>query len=326
MLGVSTLGPVELCRHRKTRELYALKRMSKGLIVQRGLRRAVTRERNIARGVMSPFVVRLFRAQAAPQSLCFLSEVCLGGELLAAYEANNLWGSMKYVRYHVAGALLGLEAIHKQHAIYRNLKPQNILLTHRGVPKLADMSLAKYVVGRTFTTCGARDYMAPETVAGIGHNRAADMWSLGVLIFELSSSLSPFESAKNAMDTYARVMRGVSALHLPRSCSGRTGELIAALLQHVPADRLAMRPGGFNNVKEHKWFSGFNWAAMEKQTLASPYKPSWRKDPETWKNLETVPDEALRHFDAKSEDLPKAVEFTEGDDDEQEWVFDFSQD
>merc|ERR1719210_1615095 len=164
LLGSGSLGPVELYRRSDTRDLYVVKTMSKGLLVQKGFRNSVIRERSLWTEVISPFIVRCVAAWRSEQALSFVLEAALGGELATAYAAHGLHGSVNHARYYVAGAVLALEHLHKRKISFRNLKPQNILLTQNGQPKLTDMSLAKRVVGYTFTTCGTPNYMAPEIV------------------------------------------------------------------------------------------------------------------------------------------------------------------
>merc|ERR1712110_1166915 len=92
--------------------------------------------------------------------------------------------------------------------IYRDLKPENLLLTETGHIKLTDMGLAKVVVGMTYTTCGTPDYFAPEVIASKGHNLAVDCWTLGVLTYELLSGHPPFEST-SPLQVYQKVNLGI---------------------------------------------------------------------------------------------------------------------
>merc|ERR1712224_445657 len=176
-------------------------------------------------------------------------------------------------------------------------------------PKITDMSLAKLVVGHTFTTCGAPTYMAPEVLAGMGHHRAADWWSLGVLVFELLAGCSPFDH-EHRMEIYSKVLRGIARVELPEPCLGPAGDLITALLQPVAVDRLPMRQGGINNVMNHEWFSSFDWAAMRTQSLTPPYVPALETCPGDLKSLANVDSRVLLEgFSTQREPLPAPVEY-----------------
>merc|ERR1712110_1208166 len=134
--------------------------------------------------------------------------------------------------------------------IYRDLKPENLLLTETGHIKLTDMGLAKFVIGKTFTTCGTPDYFAPELISSAGHTSAVDWWTLGVLTFELMSGHPPFESAY-PMQIYSKVMKGINKVPFPPKCQGAVGDLIKALLKKEPSERLPMRPGGVKNLTDN---------------------------------------------------------------------------
>merc|ERR1719277_1117230 len=147
-----------------------------------------------------------------------------------------------------------------------------MLLTNDGFCKLTDMGLAKFVIGKTYTTCGTPDYFAPEIIASTGHTNAVDWWTLGILLFELLSGHPPFESAY-PMQIYSKVMKGISKVPFPAKCQGNAETLIKNLLKKEPSERLPMRPRGIQNLKEQKWYADFDWTAMEATTLDPPYKP-----------------------------------------------------
>jgi len=308
LLGcVEFLGSVELCMHKHTKELYALKSLSKGLIVQKGLRTSIMRERMLWMEVISPFIIRLIATFNEPQCLCFLLEAATGGELSSVYGDEALYGSAEHAKYYTAGVVLGLEHLHKRRIVYRNVKPRNVLLSKIGQPKLTDMSLAKLVVGHTFTTCGTPTYMAPEIISGRGHTRAVDWWSLGVLVFELMSGRSPFD-AELPMEVYSKAFRGIAKMEFPKACAGSAEDFVRALLQPTAIDRLAMRQGGIGNVMGHAWFAGFDWTSMRDQSLPPPYVPTWMPSPgDKDVKLEFESFASPAHFSTQKEQLPMPV-------------------
>merc|ERR1719221_204399 len=163
----------------------------------------------------SPFVIRLYETFNGTQSLYFLLELALGGELYATYNRKSMFGSTKHAMFYVAGTVLAFEHLHSLKVIYRDLKPENLLLTEKGHLKLTDMGLAKVVIGKTHTTCGTPDYFAPEVIdAGKGYTSAVDWWMVGILLFELLAGHAPFEAA-SPMQTYGKIKQGMGKVSFP---------------------------------------------------------------------------------------------------------------
>jgi CRP-like cAMP-binding protein len=296
LLGCGGFGTVELFENKKTEETYAMKGLSKGYIVKTGMQESVMNEKNILMMTNSLFIIKLHECYNGSQSLYFLLEPALGGELYATYNRKSFHGSEKHARYYVAGTTFAFEHLHERRVIYRDLKPENLLLTEKGHIKLTDMGLAKFVIGKTYTTCGTPDYFAPELIASTGHTNAVDWWTLGILIFELMSGHPPFESAY-PMQIYAKVTKGIGKVPFPQKCQGPVGDLIRGLLRDEPSERIPMRPGGVANLKSHKWFEGFDWAGLQALTIDAPYKPVVKSKKD------------LANFSARKEDMPRQIEY-----------------
>jgi serine/threonine protein kinase len=235
-------------------------------------------------------------------------EAALGGELYATYNRKGFHGSEKHAKFYIAGTVYAFEHMHERRIIYRDLKPENLLLNEGGMVKITDMGLAKFVIGKTYTTCGTPDYFAPELIASTGHTNAVDWWTLGILTFELMSGHPPFESAY-PMQIYSKVMKGISKVPFPPKCQGPVGDFIKALLKKEPSERLPMRPGGVKNVRDQKWYSGFDWDAMNNMALEAPYKPVVKSKKD------------IANFSARKEDMPRQIEYK---DDGSGWDKDFA--
>mmetsp|Transcript_29925 Transcript_29925/g.75371 ORF Transcript_29925/g.75371 Transcript_29925/m.75371 type:complete len:821 (+) Transcript_29925:91-2553(+) len=309
LLGCGGFGAVELWEHKVTGNTYALKGLSKGYVVKTGMQESVMNEKNILLMTNSFFIIKLYETYNGSQTLYFLLEPALGGELYATYNRKGFHGSEKHAKYYIAGTVFAFEHCHERRIIYRDLKPENLLLTEAGHIKLTDMGLAKFVIGKTYTTCGTPDYFAPEIIASTGHTNAVDWWMLGILLFELLSGHPPFESAY-PMQIYSKVMKGINKVPFPAKCQGPVEVLIKGLLKKEPSERLPMRPnGGTKNLKTTKWYSDFDWTQMEKGTLEPPYKPVVKAKTD------------IANFSARKEDMPKHIEYK---DDGSGWDKDFA--
>jgi cGMP-dependent protein kinase len=198
--------------------------------------------------------------------------------------------------------------LHEKKIIFRDLKPENLLLTDQGDIKLTDMGLAKVSAGKTYTTCGTPDYFAPELIASTGHTHAVDWWTLGVLTFELMTGHPPFESAA-PMQIYQKVTKGINKVSFPPKIKGPCEDLVKGLCKKEPSDRIPMKKGGIDNVMKHAWYKGFDWAALKNHSLDKPYVPKvkGKKD--------------IANFSARKEDMPPQIKYK---DDGTGWDKDFA--
>ncbi|CAE7876904.1 xylA [Symbiodinium microadriaticum] len=176
LLGVGGFSKVELWQHTETGATYALKSIDKGVIMKYRMQETIFSEKKVMMMTRSPFLIRLVECFNSDDCLQILMEAALGGELLVTYSRKGFWGSMDHARYYVAGASFALEHLHERRIVYRDLKPENVLLDHRGFLKLTDMGLAKLVIGKTYTTCGTPEYFAPEVIALSGQTSAVETW------------------------------------------------------------------------------------------------------------------------------------------------------
>eukprot|EP00913_Durusdinium_trenchii_P009807 g9208.t1 len=250
LLGCGGFGAVELWEHSKTGQTFALKAISKGYIVKTGMQErfclefyeveSIMNEKAILAMTNSLFITKLYETYNGTQTLYFLLEPCLGGELYSTYVRKSLYGSEKHCRFYSACVINAFEHMHQRrtrlttgspkHGKREDLKPENLLLTEEGHLKVTDMGLAKFVIGKTYTTCGTPDYFAPEVIASTGHTNAVDWWTLGILIFELMAGHPPFESAY-PMQIYAKVTKGIGKVPFPSVIKGTCRSLIESLLK-----------------------------------------------------------------------------------------------
>lgn len=228
---------------------------------------ALRHELNVMTVVDSPFCVRLMGRVADDSHLCLLLEYLPGGTL---HDVLSRCFRLEedVARFYVGCVLLALEALHGAGVVYRDLKPENLLLDDAGYAKIGDFGFAKRTNGdRCFSVCGTEHYSAPEVLAHTGSTFAVDFWSVGILLFELVTGRTPFETpGRTPYMTYRRACAG--RFTVPDYVSEGCESLLRALLKPDPAFRLGA--GGCKEVMHHPWFAPLDWAALRRRDLPAP--------------------------------------------------------
>jgi len=196
VLGRGHFGKVILARYLNTGEYFAIKALKKGDIIARDEVESLLAEKRIfevANSVRHPFLVNMFACFQTSSHVCFVMEYAAGGDLMMHIHADVF--SEPRAVFYTACVVLGLQYLHENKIIYRDLKLDNLLLDTDGYVKIADFGLCKEGMGfgdRTGTFCGTPEFLAPEVLTETSYTRAVDWWGLGVLIFEMLVGESPF--------------------------------------------------------------------------------------------------------------------------------------
>jgi len=235
-------------------------------------------EKNIMMEINHPFCIRLYATYKDNDRLYFLLEPGLGGELFTILRARTLFDE-DTSRFYAACVIMAFDNLHQNNIIYRDLKPENLMLDSDGFLKVTDFGFAKKIPnGRTYTLCGTPDYLAPEIVAGKGHGKGVDWWTLGVLIYEMLASYPPFYD-EDPMKSYSKIVSGV--VNYPAHFSKDAIDLISKLLHLKPTKRLGVAKGGGEEIKKHPWFKNFSWTNLYDRKLKAPIKPDIKSTEDT---------------------------------------------
>jgi serine/threonine protein kinase len=293
-LGCGTFGNVYLAKHKASGKFIALKCLDKAALVNGSQQQYVRRESIALQTFNHPFIGSYYGIITTPRKIFFCLEFITGGELWSLMygsgdEGNPVAGPYGGIRLDTAMlyascVTLALEHIHDQGYSYRDLKPENLLIAANGYIKLIDMGFAKavpfvnsksgQVLYRTFTLCGTPDYMAPEVVLTQGHDKSADYWAFGVLLYEMLCGHTPFEG-RNQQRTFEKIVHSQKYLQFPPGFDPHCKSFIRKLLHPNPSLRIGALQNGFADIKEHAFFTtnGLKWDELLAQNIAMPFIP-----------------------------------------------------
>ncbi|KAI9536034.1 cGMP-dependent protein kinase 2 [Dissostichus eleginoides] len=271
-LGMGGFGRVELVKLKDEDTTFALKCIKKKHIVDTRQQEHIYSEKNILQQTNSAFIIRLFRTYRDDKFVYMLLEACLGGELWTVLRDMSYFEEPT-ARFCTGCVLEAFDYLHTLGIIYRDLKPENLLLDAEGYVKMADFGFAKKIgLGKkTWTFCGTPEYVAPEVIMNKGHDFGADCWSLGILIFELLTGNPPF-AGTDPIKIYTMVLHGIEKVDFPKRIGKRPDDLIRRLCKLNPVERLGNKKNGIIDIKKHKWFQGFNWEGLRHHKLPSPLR------------------------------------------------------
>ncbi|XP_041990010.1 phototropin-1-like [Salvia splendens] len=301
-LGAGDTGSVHLVELCGTGKYFAMKAMDKGMMLNRNKVHRACAEREILDMLDHPFLPALYASFQTKTHICLITDYCPGGELFLVLDRQPTKVLKEdAARFYAAEVVVALEYLHCQGIIYRDLKPENVLLQDNGHVALTDFDLS------CLTSCkpqllvpeinekkrsqkgqqppifmaepmrasnsfvGTEEYIAPEIITGAGHTSAVDWWALGILLYEMLYGYTPFRG-KTRQKTFANILH--KDLKFPRSkeVSLQGKQLMYRLLHRDPKNRLGSREGA-NEVKQHPFFRGINWAlvrCMSPPTLEAP--------------------------------------------------------
>ncbi|KAM6463028.1 cGMP-dependent protein kinase 2-like isoform 2-T4 [Liasis olivaceus] len=270
ILGTGGFGTVELVRSTVEGQDYffALKRLRKDHVVQKRQQDHVLMEKKVLQQSRCPFIVRLFSTFRDSRHVYLLLEFCQGGELWAKLREVRCFSEPVAI-FCSACVVEALDYLHGQGIVYRDLKPENLMLDAKGYVKLVDFGFAKALRRgeKTYSFCGTPEYLAPEILRHEGHDYAVDFWTLGVLIFEMLVGRPPFHSAE-PQKIYSRIMDGVFSF--PAFVSEAACSLVAKLCRRRPGQRLGNTSSGIRSIRKHRWFSSLSWKKLALRQIEAP--------------------------------------------------------
>lgn len=293
-LGKGAFGRVLLVRYRDTEKYYAMKVLSKlDVVKSRQIDNAISEKRILAACNIDQ-LIKLIYSFKDNSYLYMVMEFVVGGELFALLRNMRRFPD-EMVKFYAAQVLLAFEYLHYLTIAYRDLKPENLLLTENGYIKVADLGFAKLLPKdkRTWTLCGTPDYMAPEIIMNKGYGHAVDWWAFGVLLYEMTTGFPPFMHQEQ-MKTFEHIITG--KVKFTNQFSSDLKDLTKNLIQIDLSKRYGNLKNGIMDIKGHPYFSDVDFMAMFNRSVRPPYVPTV-KSPGDASNFEKWDEEKLRIAD-----------------------------
>lgn len=276
ILGIGTFGEVRLVSSIKNGRTvsYALKIQRKRHLLAVNQAKAVIREVEIMKKLDHPFLLKMVNLYHDSSSVMILLNLVEGGELHALMQMHrNGILPMHYSKFYAACILEGLHYMHTHSIVYRDLKPENVLIGKDGYAVIVDFGFARVVERKAFTMCGTPWYIAPEVILGRGHDKACDYWSWGILVHEMCTGVNPFEKYGNdEMMLFKAIVKG--KYKISENASAHEASLVVSLLQSSsPEKRLGNLAKGIMDIKTHPWMKDIDFLKLSKKTYRAPWKP-----------------------------------------------------
>ena len=183
IVGEGAWGSVRHAVHKKTKKNYAVKVMSKSGLLQQKQADHAKNEKKILSQVDHPFLVKFEGFSQDSRRIYMIQEFVNGGEFLTLLKQKTRL-DIPSAKFFAAQITLCLEYLHKNNIIYRDLKPENMLVDRAGYLKLIDFGLSKKIDSKTYTICGTPHYIAPEVLKNKGYSFESDWFSFGVFLYE----------------------------------------------------------------------------------------------------------------------------------------------
>ncbi|KAJ3163746.1 RAC-gamma serine/threonine-protein kinase [Geranomyces variabilis] len=275
VIGRGKFAKVLLCSRRSTQKVYAIKVLTKRHSLDpRDPSFNPVSESQILRSIHHPFIVGLHYAFQSADRLYLVMEYINGGELYFHIAHYGRFCEDR-ARFYAAELLLGLMCLHGKGIVYRDLKLENILLTKDGHVKITDFGLSKQEneggdaismeSAEEVSVVGTLEYLAPEVLYGYQHTAAADIWALGVVIFEMLCAFHPFYS-----DDRQEIQDNIvtAPIDFPAYVSPVAQSLMRRVLERDPDKRITGA-----DMKKHVFFKGIDWEKLFNKELPVPFVP-----------------------------------------------------
>jgi serum/glucocorticoid-regulated kinase 2 len=244
-----------------------MKVLNKSYLIQKKLLRYAITECNILKNSDCPFILKLHYSFQTPENLYMILDYCPIGDLSYQIQINLF--EEDEAKFYIAELIIAIEYLHKRDIIYRDMKPENILIDEDGHIKLADFGLAKENVkndtpNKTF--CGSPQYLSPEMLSKEGTTKSSDIYGIGAILFEMVTGAPPFYSQDVDL-MYKNISE--NKLMFPEIFSEELKDLLRKMLDKNPKQRIGIG-NDKQDLKNHPFFADIDWDLIFKKKITPP--------------------------------------------------------
>ena len=269
-IGIGSHSIIKLAKTQQSNKFYAIKKMKKSEIVELGLVDRVWHEIK-SLGLAESLYLEKFQGFGLDDKYIYIvTELVNGGSLFDLLRKETKFSFPQVLNY-AGQVVVMLETLHAKKIIYRDLRPENLLIDYKGFLRLIDFGFAKVTENKTYTVCGIPEYLAPEILLNIGYGKEVDWWAFGCLVYELLVGLSPFYE-NDPILIFKRIIKG--DVKFPPNFAPCAKSLIKHCLERDIGKRYGSLIRGIGDIKGHRFFAGFDWNGCAKQRGKQLYTPN----------------------------------------------------
>ena len=251
-IGKGAFGEVWKVTHENSKKVYCVKILSKRDIFEQKLINQINKEISIMYNINHPYSVKLVNHFEDNEKLYLIMELAPNGNLYNLIQ-NNIKEKVKnmaLIKKLIVQSIEIIKYLHSKNIVYRDIKPENLLLDNDYNIKLCDYGWATYFTPGKFLTvyCGTPEYVSPEVIKKYPYNEKVDIWGLGVLIFELVFGYAPFSSTFNE-ERFNNIKAG--KINWPKDLGDEykdLKDLIEKILRVDPKERISL-----DEIENHPW-------------------------------------------------------------------------
>ncbi|XP_053316539.1 rhodopsin kinase GRK7 [Spea bombifrons] len=277
VLGKGGFGEVCAIQVKNTGQMYACKKLDKKRLKKKNGEKMALLEKEILEKVHSPFVVSLAYAYETKSHLCLVMTLMNGGDLkYHIYNIGEKGLEMKRVIFYSAQVCCGILHLHSLNILYRDMKPENVLLDDNGNCRLSDLGLAvKVKEGKPINhRAGTNGYMAPEILREENYSYPVDWFAMGCSVYEMIAGQTPFKDLKEKVskeEVRRRTLDDEVVFHHP-NFTPEAKSICNLFLAKNPQERLGSRSND-DDPRKHPFFKSINFHRLEAGIVDPPFVP-----------------------------------------------------